>query len=173
MEHLESLPVISVNIWSIVVSLANLLILTWVIRKFLFKRVQKVLDDRRAAIDEDYARAKSAQEEAEENRRNYEAAMAAAAQTSDQIIAEATRAAERRSGEIVAEAREKATELRRQAEADAVLERKKAAEDMKREIAEVSTQLTGKLLQREINEEDHRSLIDSFLKEIGADDDNN
>ena len=70
MEHLESLPVISVNIWSIVVSLANLLILTWVIRKFLFKRVQKVLDDRRAAIDEDYARAKTAQEEAEENRRN-------------------------------------------------------------------------------------------------------
>ncbi|MCR5295937.1 MAG: F0F1 ATP synthase subunit B [Clostridiales bacterium] len=173
MEHLESLPVISVNIWSIVVSLANLLILTWVIRKFLFKRVQKVLDDRRAAIDEDYARAKSAQEEAEENRRNYEAAMAAAAQTSDQIIAEATRAAERRSGEIVAEAREKATELRRQAEADAVLERKKAADDMKREIADVSTRLTGKLLQREINEEDHRSLIDSFLTEIGADDDDN
>lgn len=173
MEHLESLPVISVNIWSIVVSLANLLILTWVIRKFLFKRVQKVLDDRRAAIDEDYARAKSAQEEAEENRRNYEAAMAAAAQTSDQIIADATRLAEHRSGEIVAEAREKATELRRQAEADAVLERKKAAEDMKREIADVSTRLTGKLLQREINEEDHRSLIDSFLKEIGADDDNN
>ena len=99
--------------------------------------------------------------------------MAAAAQTSDQIIAEATRAAERRSGEIVAEAREKATELRRQAEADAVLERKKAADDMKREIADVSTRLTGKLLQREINEEDHRSLIDSFLTEIGADDDDN
>ena len=76
-------------------------------------------------------------------------------------------------GEIVAEAREKATELRRQAEADAVLERKKAADDMKREIADVSTRLTGKLLQREINEEDHRSLIDSFLTEIGADDDDN
>ena len=43
---------------------------------------------------------------------------------------------------------------------------------MKREIAEVSTQLTGKLLQREINEEDHRALIDSFLQEIGTDDDN-
>ena len=37
---------------------------------------------------------------------------------------------------------------------------------MKREIADVSTQLTGKLLQREINEEDHRSLIDSFLNDL-------
>ena len=170
---MQSLDVISVNIWSILISLVNLLLLTWVIKKFLFKRVQKVLAERRAAIDGDYARAQEAADAAEENRRNYEAAMAAARQTSDQIIADATRLAEHRSGEIVAEAREKATELRRQAEADAVLERKKAAEDMKREIADVSARLTGKLLQREINEEDHRSLIDSFLKEIGADDDNN
>ena len=80
--------------------------------------------------------------------------------------------AENRSSEIVADAREKATALRRQAEADAVLEKKKAEDDMKREIADVSTQLTGKLLQREINEEDHRALIDSFLQEIGTDDDN-
>ena len=80
--------------------------------------------------------------------------------------------AEHRSNEIVAEAREKATELRRQAEADAILERKKAEDDMKREIADVSAQLTGKLLQREINEEDHRALIDSFLQEIKTDDDN-
>ena len=97
-----------------------------------------------------------------------EAAMAAAEQTSGQIIADATRMAEHRSNEIVAEAREKATELRRQAEADAVLERKKAEDDMKREIADVSAQLTGKLLQREINEEDHRALIDSFLQEMGS-----
>ena len=44
---------------------------------------------------------------------------------------------------------------------------------MKREIADVSAQLTGKLLEREINAEDHRALIDSFLQEIGTEDDNN
>ena len=43
---------------------------------------------------------------------------------------------------------------------------------MKREIADVSARLTGKLLQREINEEDHRALIASFLQEIKTDDDN-
>ena len=66
----------------------------------------------------------------------------------------------------MAEARERASEIRRQAEADAVLERKKAEDEMKHEIANVSAQLTGKLLQREINEEDHRSLIDSFLNDL-------
>lgn len=163
---MQNLSVISVNIWQILISLVNLLLLTLIVKRFLFKPVKKIVDARRAAIDDDYARAQTAREEAEETRKSYEAAMAAAKVTGDQIIADASRAAEYRSNEIVAEARQKAAELRRQAETDAVLERKKAEEDMKREIADVSTQLTGKLLQREINEEDHRSLIDSFLKDL-------
>ena len=163
---MQFLDVISVNIWAILASLANLLLLTLIIKKFLFKPVKKIVDARRAAIDADYEQARAAREEAEESRLNYEAAMAAARQTSDQIIADASRTAEYRSNEIVAEARERASEIRRQAEADAVLERKKAEDEMKHEIANVSAQLTGKLLQREINEEDHRSLIDSFLNEL-------
>ena len=143
---MQNLDVISVNIWAILASLANLLILT--------------------LIADDYARAKPALDAAVESRRNYEAAMAAARQTTDQMIAEATRTAEFRGSEIVAEARQKATELRRQAEMDAELERRKAEDEIKHEIADVSTQLTGKLLEREINEEDHRRLIDSFLNDL-------
>ena len=164
---MQNLGVISVNIWAILASLANLLILTLIVKRFLFKPVKKIVDARRAAIDNEYAQAQEARDQAEESRQNYEAAMAAAKQTSDQIIADATRTAEHRSNEIVAEAREKATDIRRQAEADAVLERRKAEDDMKHEIAEVSTQLTGKLLQREINEDDHKKLIDSFLSDLG------
>ena len=167
---MQNLSVISVNIWAILASLANLLLLTWVVKKFLFKPVKKVMDARRTAIDEDYDQAKTAREEGEAYRQNYQAAMAAAKQTADQMLSEAARDAERRGNDIVAEARERASEVRRQAEKDAELERKKAAEDMKREIADVSTRLTGKLLEREINEEDHRALIDSFLQEIDDDD---
>ena len=123
---MQFLDVFSVNIWAILASLANLLLLTWIIKRFLFKPVKKMMDARRAAIDADYAQAKAAREEAEENRLNYEAAVAAAKQTSDQIIADASRTAEYRSNEIVAEAREKASEIRRQAEMDALLERNAA-----------------------------------------------
>ena len=165
---MQNLSVISVNIWDVLISLCNLMLLTWAVKKFLFKRVQKVVADRKAAIDADYAQAREAREQAEEDRQNYAAAMAAAEQTADQIIKDASRTAEYRGSEIVAEARDKANDIRRQAEEDALLERKKAEDDMKREIADVSAQLTGKLLGREINEEDHRSLIDSFLQEIDS-----
>ncbi len=163
---MQNLDVISVNIWAILASLANLLILTLIVKRFLFKPVKKIVDARRAAIDGEYAEAASARAAAEESRENYEAAMAAAKQTADQVIADATRTAEHRSNEIVADARQRATEIRRQAEQDAVLERRKAEDEMKHEIADVSARLTGKLLEREINEEDHRKLIDSFLNDL-------
>lgn len=168
---MQSLSIISVNIWQILISLANLAILTFVLKKFLFQRVRNMLAQRKAAIDGTYAQAEAARGEAEEARKNYNAAMAAAKQTADQMINEAAQDAARRSREIENEARENAAEIRRQAEEDARLEKKKAEGEMKREIAEVSTQLTGKLLEREITAEDHRRMIDSFLQEIGTDDD--
>ena len=44
--------------------------------------------------------------------------------------------------------------------------KQKAADEIRHEIADVSTQLTEKLLEREMKPEDHRELIDSFLQEL-------
>jgi len=163
---MQSLSIISVNIWQVLISFANLAILTWILKRFLFKPVKKVLDTRRENIDAAYARAEKAEGEAEEHRKNYAAAMAAAKQTADQMISDAARDAERRGTEIENEARTRAQEIRRQAEEDARLEKKKAEKEMKQEISDISAQLTGKLLEREINAEDHKGLIDSFLQEL-------
>ena len=163
---MQSLSIISVNIWQILISFANLAILTWILKRFLFKPVRKVLDSRRETIDSAYARAEEAETEAKAHRDNYAAAMAAAKQTTDQMISDAAREAERRGSEIESEARSRAQEIRRQAEADAQLEKKKAEDDIRHEIADVSARLTGKLLEREIRPEDHQELIDSFLQEL-------
>ena len=84
---MQTLSVISANIWSILISLVNLALLTWVIKRFLYKPVMKVVEGRRAAIDGDYARAKEAREQAEQDQQRYAAAMAGARQTADQLIA--------------------------------------------------------------------------------------
>ena len=55
----------------------------------------------------------------------------------------------------------------RTAQTEAELELKKAADGIKREIVEVSGALTEKMLEREINTDDHRSLIESFIEKIG------
>ena len=55
----------------------------------------------------------------------------------------------------------------RQAKIDAELEQKKAQEGIRREIIDLSSVLTKKMLKREINEQDHREMIDEFLQDIG------
>ena len=57
---MQNLNVISVNIWQILISLVNLLLLTLIVKKFLFKPVKKVMDQRKSAIDADYEQARTA-----------------------------------------------------------------------------------------------------------------
>ena len=57
---MQSLEVISVNIWHILISLCNLLILFLIVKRFLFKPVKKALEKRDADIGERYSAANEA-----------------------------------------------------------------------------------------------------------------
>lgn len=170
---MQTLEVISINIWQILISLANLVILFLVLKKFLFKPVKKVLAERQAAVDEQYAAAAQAEKKAMQSKESWEHKMESARTEADAILKNATETAGLRGEKIVAEAKVRADGIIRQAETEAELERKKAEDGIKREIIDVSTVLTEKMLGREINTQDHRSLIDSFIEEIGGSDDGN
>ncbi len=166
---MQSLEVISVNIWQILISLCNLLIMFLLLKKFLFKPVKKMLAERQAAIDEQYDAAAQDKERAAADRAEWEQKMTDAKQQADDMIKTATAAAERRGDQIVAEAQEKAERIVRQAETQAELERRKAQDAVKQEIVDVSALLAEKMLQREIKAADHRTLIDSFIDGIDND----
>ncbi len=164
---MQSLDVISVNFWQILVSLANLTILFLLIKKFLYKPVKKMLESRQNTIDKDYESAQEAKIEAEENKIAYEEKLAQAKTESDGIIQSAVKTAKMREDEIIADAQDKAAAIIRKAENDAKLELKKAEETIKTEIVDVGTRLAGKILEREVSKEDNKELVDSFLKEMG------
>ncbi len=163
---MQSLDVISVNVWQILISLCNLLIMFLILKKFLFKPVKKMLAERQAAIDEQYADAAQDKERAAADRAEWEQKMTEAKQQAEDVVKTATAAAERRGDQIVAEAQEKADRIVRQAETQAELERRKAQDAVKQEIVDVSALLAEKMLQREIKTADHRTLIDSFIDGI-------
>ena len=164
---MQSLDIISINLWNTLVSLANLLILFLAIKKFLFAPVKKMLDARQAQIDESYESAKNAELSALESKNAWDEKMLTAQGVADDIIKTATQNADRRGDAIVNEAKERADYILRQAEADAELERRKAKDEIKYEIVNISAALAEKMLSREINEKDHASLIDSFIDGIG------
>lgn len=168
---MQSMEVISINIWQILISLCNLLVLFLILKKFLYKPVKKAMAERKAAVEEQYGAAEKAERSALASKEEWEQKLQNAGEEADSILKSAVANADRRGDKIVAEAKEKADGIIRQAEAEAELERKKAEAGIRREIVDVSAQLTEKMLNREIRPEDHRELIDSFIQEIGEDDD--
>ncbi len=166
---MPNLGIVSVNIWQILISLANLTILYLLLKKFLYKPVKAVLENRRASIAKSYEEAEEARTTADAAREEYTAKLATAHATADGIIHEATVSANKRGDQIVADARVKAGEIVHQGELQAEMEMKKAKESIRREITDVSAAMTEKLLKREIKSDDHRAMIDDFLKGVGED----
>lgn len=164
---MQTLDVISVNLWQILISLGNLCLLFFIMKFFLYKPVKNVLAKRQSELDSHYTAAENAETEALADRRAWEDKLAGANAEADAIIKKASDNAAYRGEQIVANAKEQADSILRIAKTEAELERKKAAEGIKREIVEVSGALTEKILEREINTEDHRALIDSFIEDIG------
>ena len=164
---MQTLDVISVNLWQILISLVNLFLLFLIIKKFLFKPVNKVLEQRQAELDGQYAAAENAEIKANEDRAAWENKLSQADAEADAILQSATDNAKYRGDKLIAEAKERADGIIRAAQTEAELERQKATEGIKREIIDVSGALAEKMLEREVNTEDHRVLIDSFIEKIG------
>jgi len=167
---MQSQDIINVNIWLILISLCNLVILFFILKKFLFKPVKKVLSDRQAEYDAKFAEAEDKLAEANEVKEQLEQKYALADDEVDRIIKEAKDNAQRRGDSIVSEAKDKAGIIVRNAEAEADLRKRKAAESIKDEIADVSVEIAEKIIGREVSEEDHRRLMSDFIDKIGEDD---
>jgi F-type H+-transporting ATPase subunit b len=168
---MQTLDVISVNIWQILISLINLVLLFLLVKKFLFGPVKKIMEKRDNEINERYISAKEAEDTAFESKKEWEEKLSGASKEADDILKNATEMAKYRGDALISEAKEKAESIIRMAQNEAELERKKATDGIKREIVEVSGKLAEKMLEREINNDDHRDLIDSFIEKIGDNND--
>ncbi len=164
---MQNLGIISVNLWQILISLANLTILFLLLKKFLYKPVLKMLDERRAQIESQYTDAENASNSAKAKEAELTERLENAKAEAEGIVKEAANAARARGDKIVEDAKVNAGGIIRQAELDAELQRKKATENIKEQIVEVSTALAEKMLEREINSDDHKALIDDFINKLG------
>lgn len=165
---MNNLDIISINIWQILISLCNLVILFLIFKKFLFKPVKDIIAKREGEIMAEYDKASEAKEEAEALKADWDKKMETAADKADEIIKDAVDKADRRSEVMLYETREKAEAIIKKAKADADRDLRDAKETIRHEIVEVSTALSEQIIGREINMEDHKDLIDSFIDNIDS-----
>lgn len=162
----EYLELISLNIWHIVVTIANLLLLMLILKKFLWKPVKKIMAERQGQVENIYRTAEESAAAAERDKQLYAEKLSRAQDEAETIVKAATQRADRLGDEIIANAKNKAEETLKKAESDIEQEKKKAMNDLKNEISGISVQIAENVVGREISEEDHRELIDSFIDQL-------
>ena len=158
---------IGFNPWTALFTLLNMVLTFLILKKFLFKPVNKMIDDRQKEIDGLYADANAAKQDAESMRADYTRKLDQAKETSAQIVADATQEANRRSDEIIRQARRDADALRQKAGNDIALEKKKALNEVKGDISKIALDIAGKVVERELNGKDQEHLVEGFLREMG------
>lgn len=161
------LDFIGVEPWTALFTLLNTLTVIFVGTKFLFKPVMKMIAERQKEIDDLYADADSAKQQASALEDEYKQKLSVAQQTGERLVKEATERAHVREEEIIRQANADADAIMRKASADIAQEKKKAINDAKNEIADLSLAIAGKVVGRELNKDDQSELIDRFIDELG------
>ena len=158
---------ISIAPWTMIFQLINLLILMVAFKKFLFKPVMAILEKRRAEIEGHYEEAEKAENEAKTMKADYEEKMAGAREEADRVIRTATESANAMSQSIVSDAREQAGQIKRRAESEIEMERRKAFDEVKGELSGIALDIAQQVIEREVKEKDHEAFINEFIENVG------
>lgn len=159
--------VVGINPWTALFTFCNFMITFLVLKKFFFKPVKKMIDDRQKEIDGMYADANEAKKQALEAESRYTEKLREANTEASAIISQAAQTAREKGDTILQEARQEAARLKEKAAEDIRLEQKKAVNQMKNEISGMAVAIAAKVAEKEISEKDHEALIEQFIENLG------
>ncbi len=162
----EYLPFVSIDIWTTIFSWVNLLILFLLLKRFLFKPVNKILSDRAAEIEGAYREAEDSRREAEDIRIEYDKKLMSAGNEADSIIKSAVDAASRRSESIISDAEKQAKIIEEHSRALIAKEKSSALESVRADVASMAVDIAERLVRRSLNEEDDEKLISDIIDKI-------
>lgn len=158
---------LNINFFTALFTLINTVALFYVLKIFLFKPVMKMIADRQQEIDDMYADADKAKDDAAQLKCEYEEKLSNAVETGERMVKEAVARGRSREEEILRQANEEAAAILNKASADIAQEKKKAINDAKDEISDMAMAIAGKVVGRVLDAKDQAQLVDRFIEELG------
>lgn len=146
----------------------NVLILYFLLRRFLFGRVDKILAQRQQMVDEQLRQAEQEKAQAQALRAEYEGSIDKARQEGEKLLSQAQEKAQEAYGRIVKTADEEAEKTMAQARAQIRTEREHALRELSGEISALAMDAAEKVVGEKASPERDRALYDQFLRESGA-----
>ena len=155
-------PSLGLMIWTLLAFGITL----YLLNKLAFPRIAEALDRRRIAIEESIDHAEQAKREADELLEEYRARLREAREQSEDIVARARKAADNLKDETKAEASKQREEMLAAARRDIEHETRRALDELRKEVADLTVVATEKITRKSLDEEDHRRLIEEALREV-------
>ena len=149
--------------WTIVTFLIVLTILKWK----AWGPLMNALDKRAEEIKNALSAADRAKEHAEKASQDYEELVQKAHAEAQKIIADSKTAGERVKNDIESMAKENAEAMIGKATTQIEAESQKAIQEIKSSVIDLSIEAAEKIIEKNLNSEDNRKLIDQTLDGIG------
>ena len=156
---------LKLDLWNIVFTVINLLVLYIAMSKFLIGPVTAIMEKRKELIDGKLEHAAKTEEEALQLKADYEKDLSSAKEESRAIVEKARNDGKAEYDRIVKEADEKASEIINKANKTIELERQKTLQDMESEIAGLALAAAAKIMNDK--QDDNTALYNKFLAKAG------
>jgi F-type H+-transporting ATPase subunit b len=160
--ELQLLPAPAELIWGIVAFALLFLVMS----RYALPSMNKMLDERRARIQGQLEEAEEIRNEAEELRRQYQEQLKEARARANEIVDQARADADKVREQKVKDADEEAQAIRQRARDDAEAERSRLVQQLRGQMAALSVDLAGKIVHRELDEEQHSTLVDEYIDQL-------
>lgn len=161
---MELLKLLSTS--EIFAQILSFLLLLALLRVFAWKRVLKLLDDRKDKIASEFREIDQAKQDAESMKSSYEEKLAGIENEAKARIQKAVDESRRIADEMKAKAQKDGEEIFKEARENIKVEIVKAREELKDQIAELSVSIAGKVIQEKLSEEDEKRLALDFLGQL-------
>jgi F-type H+-transporting ATPase subunit b len=155
------------NLFTIFATLINFLILLWFLKRFLFDKVNKIIDDRNSEVIDAVHSAEDRVLEADKLKESYEKQIANIENKGREIVREAKLKADAQAKDILEEAENRTAALLRRTENEIERLRQKSLEEMKQEIGALAIFAAEKILEKELNYQEHQAVIGRIIDEAG------
>jgi F-type H+-transporting ATPase subunit b len=148
-------------------SIIAVFFLVLVLSKVLFNPARKMLEDRKEKIKAELDTAEADMKEANELKGEYEEKLQNIDTQAEDILSDARRKALDNEARIVQEAKEESQRIMEHTKTEVELEKKKMADDVKKQMIFVATAMAGKVVSASIDQETQDALLEDTLKDIG------
>lgn len=154
--------------WNILFNMINILILYVLMKKFLFKPINNILEKRQAEADAQLQNAKKAEELAVKSKEDYEASIKDANEEGAAILSKAREEATAEYSRIIEEANKKAGSILEKAAGEAEAEKAKILRSAENDVRELVVNAVAHVTGQKEDAAGDLALYDEFLRQNAA-----